>query len=235
MKALSDPRVKQFCELVNKGIEAWTEAGQVLCNITRDNPGAYTDILSDNPHLTRDVLESFERIGRREIYPYLLVDGSPGCRRLAALPYDSQVKLFNSRVAVAVKTRGGIEERRKRVCELSNPEAALVFDATHLRSFHEQAKILRESKRSIVVVRNASSRNGALLEPEEPESTVGTASLDAKPDDELKRLLTLANDALLEARTVLSTIKRGSRKDSHITAALLEIGSLRYAVNEGEL
>jgi hypothetical protein len=40
---------------------------------------------------------------------------------------------------------------------------------------------------------------------------------------------------LLEARTVLASVKRGSRKDAHITNALIEIGSLRYAVNEGDL
>lgn len=226
IQVIGDPRIAEFCSLVNKGIDAWTEAGRLLCDIVRDNPEAYINILSDNPHLSRDVLESFERIGRKEIHPYLLVDGSPGARRLAGLPYASQVKLYEGRITVVVKTKAGFEQRRKRVCELTSKEAGLVFDVDRMRTVQEQSKLLGN---------HSHSSNPHCRSTPTHESESNGATLDETPTQELLRVLTIANDALLEARTALAMIQRGSPHDALLTTAFRAIGELRYAANEGEL
>jgi hypothetical protein len=228
----SDPRIEEFCSLIQAGIDAWKRAGKILCKLLDDDATIFAKILEQRPYLTRETLESFERIGRRELYPYLAVDNSPGARRLAALPYSEQERIYQTRVAVVVKVKGGFTEQKfKRVHELNEHEAARVFNGDRLRTVQEQLHLVTQRKRSVV----RATRAATMSDESEPESTAGTASLEASPIDELKRLLTLGNDALLEARSVLASVQRGSRKDAHITTALREIGALRFAVNEGDL
>jgi hypothetical protein len=226
----ADPRIAEFCELVKAGIESWKRAGKILCKLVDDDATVLGKILADHPYLTRETLESFERIGRKLLYPYLVVDSSPGARRLVGLPYGDQVRLYEGRIAVVTITKGITEQKFKRVFELTEAEARRVFNDDGLRTVQEQLHLLKKKpKRNLV-------RSAPRAEQEqEPESMAGTASLDAKPIDELKRLLTLANDALLEARTVLSTLKRGSKQDDHITTALREIGALRFAASSEDL
>jgi hypothetical protein len=226
----TDSRIEEFCQLIKSGIDSWKRAGKILCQLLEDDPAIFGKIVDGRPYLTRETLESFARIGRRELYPYLVVDGSPGARRLARLPYRDQERIYESRVAVVVRQKGITEQKFKRVFELTAPEASRVFNCTGLRTVQEQMHLLAQPKR-----KNARSTPRVERDAQEPESTAGGASLDAKPADDLKRLLTLANDALLDARTVLATIKRGSKQDEHITVALREIGALRFAVTEGDL
>lgn len=235
MKTLSKPdqRIQEFCELIQSGVEAWTRAGKILCRLVDENRAIYGRILEEHPYLTREVLESFEAIGRKTVYPYLIVDGSIGARRLATLPYAEQVRVYNTRLAVVVQKGGVTQQTFKRVSDLTGAEADRVFDGGRVRTVQEQMHLLtRSGKTKNYTAR--SSRITAELEPE-VESSVGTASLDAKPAEELQRLLTLANDALLEARSVLASVKRGSRQDNRITIALREIGELRFAAREGDL
>ena len=224
-----DPRLQRFGELVNQGIEAWVEAGRLLTEITADDPEAYTVILSENPHLTRDILLAFERIGRKEIYPYLIIDGSPGARMLAALPYESQVKLYTGKVRVVVKRGGCLEPIDKRVCDLTQPEAARAFDGDHIRPVAEQMKLMRPS-----VSHRDTHR---VVEDSEPPPPVDSSvpSLDEDPKAELARQLSIVNTALLDARTALAMIQRESKWDGCISTALTAIGKLRFALNDGQV
>ncbi len=234
MKALAtaDQRIQEFGALIQTGVESWTRAGKVLCRLVDEDPAIYGKILEELPYLTREVLESFEAIGRKTVYPYLIVDGSPGARRLASLPYADQVRIYNTRIAVVVQKGGVTQQTFKRVPDLTAAEAERVFEGGKVRTVQEQMHLLARPRRKGYTAR--SSRLESELEPE-AQSSVGTASLDEKPADELQRLLTLANDALLESRSVLASIKRGSRQDQRITVALREIGELRFAVREGDL
>ena len=230
--AKRNSRIEEFCGLIQAGIEAWTRAGKLLCKLVDEDATVFAKILEARPYLTRDTLENFERIGRRQLYPYLAVDASPGARRLMTLPYEDQERLYNARVTVVVQGKGFTEQKFKRVFELTEAEARRVFDSERIRTAQEQIALLNRPRRTCV---RARATNTIQAEDLEPESTAGTASLDAKPEDELQRLLTLANDALLEARSVLATIARGSKQDDHITTALREIGALRFAARSGEL
>jgi hypothetical protein len=226
--AVPDSRILEFCGLIMAGIESWTKAGRLLCEMKRDNPNVFNLIRVERPMLTLEVLETFERIGRKEIYPYLVADSSPGARRLMALPYRTQSKLYCEGVLVVLRRRGGFFPQLKKISALSTSEVGRVFDGDRIRSESEQVSILRRRAPLLAPATNGNGNEAA--EPVELK-----ANLSAEPVSELVRLLTLANDVMIECRSLLAMIKRDSRKDSHITNALIEIGSLRYAVNEGEL
>ena len=233
MKTLADPRIRQFSELVAAGIVAWTKAGQLLCRLTEENPGAHAEIIADNPHLTPEVLVAFERIGRRELHPYLAMDSSPASRALAALPYDEQARLYREKVCVVVNTLDGPVERQKRVCDLTKQEAGRVIGEKGIRTPAEQRKLLRPRRRLIT------PRGHQSPEAEEPAAAAEDFGAPAKglnPAAALIHWLGVTQNALLEARSALTLInRRESKQDRHITAALGAVGQLRLAANEDDL
>ena len=211
----------RVCRLVGQGIEAWIEAGKLLCEIVEDEPQAMLTIARKHPYLTPDVLETFLRIGRKQLHPYLVIDTSPGAQKLASLPYESQVEMYDAPVTLVVRTKDGIHERRKRISELSSKEVATVFDGQRVRTTAEQATFLRTRG---VIVR-------ATRSPQEP-AIEREGALTSTPVEDLRRHLQDAHDSLLEARTSLAMQERDSGLDAHITQALRVIGELRFAVNE---
>jgi hypothetical protein len=225
--AAPDSRIVQFCAFIASGIEAWIKAGRLLCKMKRDNPNVFNLIRVERPELTLEVLETFERIGRKQIYPYLVADSSPGARRLMALPYEKQSKLYREGVLVITRRRGGFHPEIKKVSALTPAEAGRVFDGERIRDEKGQMEILRRGLHLIAPATSGASPVNSAAELK--------ANLSADPVAELTRLLGAANDIMIECRSLLSMVKRESRKDVHITNALIEIGSLRFAVNEGEL
>ena len=143
-----DDRIGEFCALINAGVEAWVKAGALLCEMKSQEPVIFNVILAAHPYLSNDILISFERIGRREIYPYLLVDGSPGSRMLSALPYDAQVQLYHEDVPVVVRQGDFTTTVRKKVRSLSDREASRVFDGNRLRPVTEQTKIVEKEQQA---------------------------------------------------------------------------------------
>ena len=170
-----DDRIGEFCLLINAGVEAWVKAGMLLCEMKAKEPGIFNVILAEHPYLSNDILLTFERIGKREIYPYLLVDGSPGSRMLSALPYDTQVQLYHEDVAVVVRRGDFTTTLRKTVRSLTKPEAARVFDGARMRSVSEQTKLVQKSVEADRQKREASRAVDA-EKPEEQESSRSLAN-----------------------------------------------------------
>lgn len=227
------PEIAEFCALVNKGIEAWVEAGKLLLKISEADSEALTKISAQHPHLTLDVLLSFERIGKGEIYPYLLVDGSPGARKLCGLPYSKQVKIYNGKLDVVVKRVGGLETQRLRVSDLTAVQATRVFDVNRVRTADEQKKLFEHKRPAIRISKGRVDGFGDEEVEESQDEEKSDFDTDAKTD--LSNVLTRIHSLLLEARTSLSMLKLDSPRDAHISRALTEIGHLRLAVNESDL
>lgn len=142
LKDLKD-QVSMFCDLMNRGVELWVAAGELLVKMVDQNPNAYSIIQREFPHVSIDTLLAFERIGRKEIFPYLLLDGSPGARKLVALPYDVQNKYYKQPVKVLVGWRNGkplVED--KTVTQMSKFEADRAFSSRGLRTVDEQIDLL---------------------------------------------------------------------------------------------
>lgn len=141
-----DFRIGEFCKLVNAGVEAWVQAGEILCQMKENDPNVFNAILATNPHLSHDILVTFERIGKKEVYPYLLIDNSPSSRMLSALPYETQVKLYRGEVPVVVRRGDHTTTLRKRVADLTLSEASRAFAAGGLRPVAEQTKLVQQTQ-----------------------------------------------------------------------------------------
>ncbi len=230
----ADTRINQFCSLVQQGMEAWVRAGALLCEMVRDDPLVTTRILRDSPHLTRDILEAFQRIGRKEVLPILMVDGSPGAKRLVGLPYEEQSRIYATTVRVARKTMDGIVERSVRVSDLTAAEAARVFDTNRMRSVKEQREMLKKTSTNYHFTPRAAEPEHKIAERFAIEAETPETELDG-PRALLEKRLDAAHLALMQARTELAIIQPNSKLDDHIGAALGAVGKLRFALNEGQV
>ena len=134
----------KFAALVNAGVNSWTQAGKLLVEMVDQDPDAFKKIITLYPAISHELLAIFERIGRNQVYPYLLMDNSPGCRKLLELPYESQVEIYKHGVDIVtgLKTKTGepIVER-KRVQQISSFDASMVFADGELRSVDRQVAI----------------------------------------------------------------------------------------------
>ena len=137
-------RAGKFAGLVNAGVNSWTQAGRLLVEMVDQDPDTFKKITTLHPAISHEMLAIFERIGRNQVYPYLLLDTSPGCRKLLELPYESQVEIFKHGVDVVVDLKRGTREpvvERKRIQQISSFEASVVFADGELRSVERQASI----------------------------------------------------------------------------------------------
>jgi hypothetical protein len=223
-----DRSIDRFCQLFHAGVEAWVQAGALLTRMRQADPMIYSRIIAKLPFLTERKLELFEQIGSKQIHPHVLLSDSPGVKMLAALPYASQVKLLEAKVEVVKRSGDGFETKYKTVSELSKPETERVFSGNRLRTADEQIKSLKS---------HSPVRHPIYTAPRDTEepSMDGDFHLDESPACELGQQLTIAQNALLAARTALAMIQRESRFDQHITAGLLAVSKLRYALAQGEI
>jgi hypothetical protein len=138
---------QHFYALILKGIEAWREAGDYLVAKIDENKSFIDDVLKEFPNLNREFVYQFERIGRKQLLPELLLEGSAGASRLAMLPYRSQVALYNKPIDVVVRREGNFFIERKAVNKLTPKESAVVFDAKKIRSAKEQQSVIQEREK----------------------------------------------------------------------------------------
>lgn len=142
--------VRRFTDLVDEGVDAWTKAGKLLVQIVEKNQNAYAIILKECPKLSISLLLTFERIGRNELHPRLVLDSSIGAKNLLSLPYALQAKYYKEPlpVVVSLDRAGKPVVQNKPYHQLNKDEAKRVFSFGILRSVEEQASLL-------------SSRNGS--------------------------------------------------------------------------
>src|SRR5688572_23774076 len=88
--AITDPDIDKFGKLVQPGIDAWNEAGKLLVLLMRQDSNIIPRIQAKFPDMSRDMIQVFERIGRKQIYAPLLADTSAAARKLLELPYQMQ-------------------------------------------------------------------------------------------------------------------------------------------------
>lgn len=231
-----DP-VDDFLRAIKAGIDCWREAGEILCKLLEDDPQVFGTISRRVPWLSTDILMAFQRIGQRQLCPYLLLDGSAASKRLAYMPYDTQVEIYNKKsVQLAYEALDGSYAWRDISWHfLTRSEAELVFNDSGLRTFEEQVAILKQSKRNHAQRRRSINTRGSYNEEvdETPEES-GTESLDEAPLAALKRHLEQSQAMLIAARTDLMLIGKPVHKnqDAWIEVALKSIGEFRYTLNE---
>lgn len=128
-------------DLIQKGIEAWHEAGKLIAARMDENPEFIELMAAEYPELSTEVLYRFEQIGRNQIVPSLLLNDSPGVRRLRKLPYQLQVKHSNEPITLTV--RGG-STLLVDVRNLTSEQAAQVFAKDRIRTAAEQRAYIED-------------------------------------------------------------------------------------------
>src|SRR5579862_1583816 len=99
-KEITKEQARRLADFIQEGVESWVKAGKMLVQMVDANPNAYTIIQQECPHLSPNVLLAFEKIGRLEVCPWLLLDNSDGAKRLLQLPYKLQNEFYKKKVEV---------------------------------------------------------------------------------------------------------------------------------------
>jgi hypothetical protein len=89
-----------FAKLVSEGIKKWEQAGKLLVALSDADPSVYSKITQRHPFVSMDMLMAFEKIGRKQLHPILLLSDSPAARKASTLPYQDQKKIIESGIYV---------------------------------------------------------------------------------------------------------------------------------------
>lgn len=142
--AVLDSQIDKFALLVRQGIDTWRNAGKLLVEMTEKDPSAVARI-KERSGLSDAMIQTFARIGRNEIWPSLLADSSLGAQKLLACHYEDQKKYASEPIEVAYSWAGGkIKTVKRKVCDLSRAECAVVFSNNgKIHTLEQQAFRLR--------------------------------------------------------------------------------------------
>lgn len=133
MKELTKSKIETFVTLFNRGVEAWTEAGKIVVELIDSDPEAI-DRICKVSKVTPEMIRWFEKIGRRQLSPQLLLSDEPGIRKLRNLPIDLQEKHANEPIELLIRTEQGWETLLTDVRNLTPEQARQVFDRAAIRS-----------------------------------------------------------------------------------------------------
>lgn len=131
------------------GIEAFEEAGRVLVElIDTHGPSILDRIMERNPLVSESVLETFERIGRKQLFYKLCINESPGFRALRRCPYSEQVKYFSEPLQLLlIKGKDETDTLKVQPSSLSAAQAKQVIGPKRVRTLGEQ-RVYLEGLRS---------------------------------------------------------------------------------------
>lgn len=138
-----DLHIRNFAALIQKGVNAWADAGALLLKIKSEDPDILLKITDAFPNISMRLLELFLRIGQKKIYPYLLIDPSPGAQRLLSLPYLDQERIYKEGVEVLRVKNGLFSTELVRIQKLDPFNLDRVFDSNNnrIRSIDEQKSL----------------------------------------------------------------------------------------------
>ena len=140
--------VERFAGLVSAGVKAWAEAGELLVKMKDEDDSIFERIIEKYPGISWDILTTFENIGRKRIYPFLMLDNCPGSKKLMLLPYEDQVRFYQAKIDVVVRVENGQPVvEKKRLQQLSKPELDRLFFGNRIKSIPEQAADFKLDKK----------------------------------------------------------------------------------------
>jgi hypothetical protein len=145
LKKQNNEAVEEIISLINKGVECWQKAGQLIAKNMDENPDFVDQICDQCKDISLETIYRFEQIGRQQLYPNLLLNDSPGVRRLRRLPYNLQKKYANEPVTLLIS---GGETLETDVRNLTPNQAAQVFSGNRLRTISEQRAYIEDKKSS---------------------------------------------------------------------------------------
>ena len=138
------------------GINSWTKAGEIVVKLVDEQGMSLEDIVqqANSELLNVNLLSQFERIGRKQVMPRLLVSNYPAAVHLQRLPLSEQKRLMDGSVELVVNHGGKFDLLQVNVRHLTKHQCKQVFDLQDVRSAGAQRAWLEEqaqSKESSVV------------------------------------------------------------------------------------
>ena len=142
-----DRGLKEFYEALQRGKEALEDAGRIFVSLIDADPSIRERIMDEHPELTEDVLATFERIGRKQLYYELVLLEAPGIRALRRCPYSEQVKHCKEPVPMLLlNSKDSSEHLMVAVTALQPEQVRQVFGHNRIRSLAEQRAFLEREK-----------------------------------------------------------------------------------------
>jgi len=137
-------QIRQLHELLARGQQCIIEAGKLVAAMVDRNPRVFETINQSSPHLSLNLLANLERVGRGLLHGALLFDGSPGARRLLAMPAAAQRKLYVTKFKVVSLVDKKPTLQEKPIQKLTPTEVRRVFTPDNkVRSVDEQLQQLK--------------------------------------------------------------------------------------------
>jgi len=149
MNAVSKYDLSSVAELIMKGVDCWIQAGEIIARTLQEHPDSMARIC-EVTGLSEDIVRRFEQIGRKEIYPKLLVNTSIGYRKLVSCPYREQEHYSENPIELLLCSAGNTETLMVHVAHLTPDQARQAFASDHVRTLAEQrAWIESERERQV--------------------------------------------------------------------------------------
>lgn len=140
------PTTTSLVDLIRQGIEAWLQAGVIVAG--RIDAGETLEEIAAEcacDFVTVGVLSQFERIGRKQILPRVLISDFPAVKQLSIMPISEQARLLDGSVDLVVKTATGADVLKTRVRDLTHRQVRQVFSNGTVRDPGAQRAWLEEN------------------------------------------------------------------------------------------
>lgn len=153
MQITTKNAVEQFITLFQQGYDAWTSAGKLVADALEHDPDFAEKVHDKCPEISCDTVYAFDRLGRKQLHPKLLISDSPGARKLRRLPYSEQERYCDGPVCLLIKTCSGWDTLMVSVFNMTTEQANQVFDAEGVRTAPAQrAWLENKSSKSLITV-----------------------------------------------------------------------------------
>jgi hypothetical protein len=137
-------KIARFIDLFRDGVKAWIKAGELLVEMTEENPKVYDEILAQCPQINAGILARFEEMGRKTLHPQLLLNASPGFSKLKRLPFSLQERYLTEPVPIIIETSDGVDTLLVKAKDMSREQANQAFGGNRLRTEGEQRAYLAQ-------------------------------------------------------------------------------------------
>lgn len=146
---IEHPSFRKLQESIQAGLDAWKGAGDAvveLLDVHGLTLGRICEIIN-SPIVTANVLSQFERIGRNQVIPSLLVSNFPAASAMQKLPMSEQKRIMDDGVEIVVVRNGKADFLKVQPDVLDREQVQQVFTKTGMRSAAAQ-RLYIESKES---------------------------------------------------------------------------------------
>lgn len=144
---ISTPTLLDFARCLERGTEAFLEAGRILVMLLEDDPDVFSKITDQFPKISRATLVAFERIGRGQLHPEVALSDAPAAKHLARCSFSEQKEALENGIDLLIVRENQTDTLRVKIGALQPRQVAQVFAADHIRDIAEQ-RVYFENQRA---------------------------------------------------------------------------------------